>query len=421
MRICRILQSLPSAASPGGNIGIYRLAQYIPEPCLLLARAADTYPPLPSHVELVPLALRDSTMPAGLRAGVFHPGVGPVGRARVQAHLIARTLRYHGRAVAVALREARRFRPDLVVCHSLQRLVYGVAIRAVVRCPLVLYLHNSSEVEALRTLPFLRLLLRIPDRVAAVSPDIARQLTTWLPEARIWLTSTGVDTDRFSNWGRPRRRQLVTVAHLKWTKGYDVLLEAVQQVFLRLPDYRLLVVGDGEERERITRDVHRRGLQEHVVLTGVLPRAEVVRVLNESRLFVLASIHEGLPKALLEALACGTPAVVTDRCNAEGLIEATGVSVPAGDPAAFADAVTALLTDEARWQRCSERSPEVAARYDWRRVAARDYALYRMLLAPPAAGDGVPPTKGSRLGAARPAGRRAGRDVTVDDPARLAP
>jgi glycosyltransferase involved in cell wall biosynthesis len=380
MRICRVLQSLPSDASPGGNIGIYRLAQDIPEPCLLLARAADAYPPLPPHVRLVPLQLRDTTMPAALRAGVFRDGCGVLARGRVQALLVARMLRYHGRAIAMALGEVRRFRPDLLVCHSLQRLIYGVVIRALLRCKLVLYLHNTSEVDALRKLPLLRLLLRIPDRVAAVSPEIARQLTAWLPDDRIWVTSTGVDTEFFCNWQLPRRRQLVTIAHLKWTKGYLYLLAAVERVFAQFPDYRLLIVGDGDERERIVTEVRRRGLQDHVILTGILQRDDIVRVLNESRLFVLASIHEGLPKALLEAVACGTPAVVTHQCNAEGIIETTGVSVPASDPVALADAISALLTDEARWQSCSDSGPAVAARYDWSCVAARDHALYQTLL-----------------------------------------
>lgn len=412
MRICRILQTLPSDASPGGNIGLYRLTQYIEEPCLLVTGPADSYPPLPPHATLAPLRRQDTELPARLRARVFGDGAGGARRAAVQAQLAVRVLRHHTAGIATTLLAMRAFGPELVVCHSLQRLLHGIAARAVLRSKLVLYLHNTSEVDALARLPLLRLLLRAPDRVAAVSPEIARRLAAWLPADRIWLTSTGVDTDMFQDRGRPRRPQLVTVAHFKWTKGYRYLLDAAARVFGRFPDHRLLLVGDGEERETIVAEIARRGLGGHVVLTGVLSRAAVAQVLNESRLFVLSSLHEGLPKALLEALACGTPAVVTDACNAEGIIDRTGLSVPPRDPAALAAAITTLLTDGPRWERCARNGPEVAARYDWKVVAARDLALYRTLLASPAPWRDAPPDRradvdrapGARSRASRPPG-----------------
>jgi glycosyltransferase involved in cell wall biosynthesis len=93
----------------------------------------------------------------------------------------------------------------------------------------------------------------------------------------------------------------------------------------------------------------------------------------------MASLHEGLPKALLEAIACGTPAVITDGCNAEDIIEQTGLMVPAEDSQALAGAIVALLEETVRWEKCSQNGPAVARRYDWRAVAARDYNTYREL------------------------------------------
>jgi glycosyltransferase involved in cell wall biosynthesis len=83
-------------------------------------------------------------------------------------------------------------------------------------------------------------------------------------------------------------------------------------------------------------------------------------------------------------VACGTPAVVTDACNAEGIIETTGLSVPARDPGALAGAVTTLLHDDGLWERCSRSGPRVAAGYDAALVAARDHAMYRRLVGDPA-------------------------------------
>jgi glycosyltransferase involved in cell wall biosynthesis len=278
-----------------------------------------------------------------------------------------------------------------VICHGLQRLVYGLAARRVAGGALVLYIHNTSEIEALRHLPALRWLLRWPDRLVAVSPAIARRLVAVVPAARVSCTSTGVDTRTFRDLRRERRPQLAVVAHFKWKKGYRYLLEAVSRVFARFPDHRLVIVGDGEDRSAIVDMVQRLGLSSQVQLAGILSRGDVVRVLNDSRLFVLASIHEGLPRALLEAIACGTPAVVTETCNAEGIIDTTGLCVPPGDPAALADAINRLLGDRVLWEQCARNGPAVAARYDWRAVAARDHLMYRALLARPSR----PPGHGS--------------------------
>jgi glycosyltransferase involved in cell wall biosynthesis len=381
MRICRVMNRMPGAANPGsGSVG-YHLAVHIPEPCLLIVRRTESPPPLPPHVRLVELPLDDRRTPPRLRRLIFGEGRGRlVAGAAAQAAVLARQVRHHARALAVALPAMRRFRPDLLVCHQLQRLVYGVLGKALAGGKLVVYLHGSAEIDALRRLPVLRWLLRRADRVAVVAPAMIRPLAAYVPRDRIWLSASGVDTDVFRPPSGPRGPQLVTVAHFKWMKGYDHLLEAVARVLPRFPDHRLVIVGDGEERPRIVETIARLGLSERVTLAGILGRTDVVRVLGASRLFVMASLHEGLPRALLEAVACGTPAVVTDACNAEGIIETTGLAVPARDPVALAEAITRMLADAALWQRCSAAGPAVAARYDWRAVAARDHEMYRSLV-----------------------------------------
>jgi glycosyltransferase involved in cell wall biosynthesis len=390
MRICQIVDGLPTEGNASGGVGAFHLIEHIPEPCLVITRAAAAYPPLPDRVQLVPLPGHGSTTPPVLRRRLFGPPTASrVSAALLQTAMAGRVLRYHTRSLTIALRAMRRFRPALLVCHQLQRLVYGVAGKRILGCRLVVYVRGAAELEALRRLPLLRALLQVSDRVVAVSPEIARRLHGVVPADRIWLTSTAVDTRTFHDGGRARRPQLVTIANFKWMKGYGDLLVAASRVLQWLPDHRLVIVGDGEERSSILETIDRLQLVGQVVLSGTLPRHDVVRVLNESRVFVLASIFEGLPRALLEAVACGTPAVVTDACNAEGIIDTTGLTVPARDPDALAQAMKTLLVDRGLWQRCSQNGPRVAAAYDGARVAARDHAMYREVLDGAARGAGV--------------------------------
>lgn len=381
MRICRIVHALPSDKIPGAGLIFYYLAQYIPEPTLYITRTLNGNWVLPGRVKLVTVEFGDATTPPNLRQAIFGGRrLGILSRAGLQALLTARMIRSDWRFFFKVLQQITRFGPDLVICGSLKHLIHGVVAKNLLGCKLILSLHNTSEIAALPNLWLLRLLIRIPDRIIVVSSEIGRQLRRFVPDERIRLSSTGVDIEKFVNWNVPRKNELVTIGSFKWKKGYKYLLEAASLVFKRYPAHRLLIVGDGEDRQEIIETIDRLGLSGQVVLTGIISREEIVRLLNESKLFVMASLHEGLPKALLEAVACGTPAVVTDGCNAEGIIEKTGLRVPAEDSETLAKAIIRMLEDTTLWERCSRNGPQVAQYYDWKAVAGRDYAVYREVL-----------------------------------------
>jgi len=88
--------------------------------------------------------------------------------------------------------------------------------------------------------------------------------------------------------------------------------------------------------------------------------------LNESRVLVSSSITEGLPKALLEGMACGLPVVVTDVGDCGLVAEGAGLVVPPRDPRALADGILTLLNDRSLWQSCSLRGQQKAKAYTWK-------------------------------------------------------
>jgi glycosyltransferase involved in cell wall biosynthesis len=109
---------------------------------------------------------------------------------------------------------------------------------------------------------------------------------------------------------------------------------------------RLIILGDGSERPALERLIEERGLQNFVRLPGfvVNPYAYMAR----AAVFVLSSIHEGLPNVLMEALACGTPVVSTDCPSGPRQIldgGRYGPLVPVGDPEALAEAILTTLNN----------------------------------------------------------------------------
>jgi len=171
---------------------------------------------------------------------------------------------------------------------------------------------------------------------------------------------------RSSESSREREPALVLgVGRLVEKKGFDVLLQACALLGARGVRYRCLLLGDGEERQRLTEQVRRLGLEETVELRGACPREEVLATMSRAR--VLAAPcrvgsdgnRDALPTVLLEAQALGLPAVSTPVTGIPEIIDhgTTGMLVPEDDADALANAIEALITDDGLWQRLSEAGP----------------------------------------------------------------
>ncbi len=156
-------------------------------------------------------------------------------------------------------------------------------------------------------------------------------------------------TDPPADLGIPPGVPIVTlVAHLRYEKGHPEAIDAWPQVLRSAPEARLLIVGDGPMDSRLREHVARLGLQHRVHFAGV--RRDVPAILRASSLALLPTYIEALPTALIEAAACGVPAVATRVGGVPEVVEdgVTGLLFDRGDLAAIPRAVVALLTDPAR-------------------------------------------------------------------------
>jgi glycosyltransferase involved in cell wall biosynthesis len=141
---------------------------------------------------------------------------------------------------------------------------------------------------------------------------------------------------------------MIAVATFKPQKGHRVLVEAVDAVARRVPRLHVLLVGDGELAGSISAEIATRGLAGRIHMLGT--RRDVADLLAASDSFVLPSLWEGLPVALVEAMASGLPVVATAVSGTSQVVDqgVTGWLVPAGDAAALAEAIAQLVSDPAR-------------------------------------------------------------------------
>lgn len=140
---------------------------------------------------------------------------------------------------------------------------------------------------------------------------------------------------------------LVAVGRLAPPKGHFDLLSAFAAVHATHPSARLAIAGDGALHAALDAEIARLGLRDAVRLLG--ERDNVSELLQASDMFVSASVTEGLPLSLLEAMGAGLPVAATAVGDVPQVIAAdTGVLVPPHEPARLADAIRSLLDDPAR-------------------------------------------------------------------------
>jgi glycosyltransferase involved in cell wall biosynthesis len=158
----------------------------------------------------------------------------------------------------------------------------------------------------------------------------------------------------------------VTVARLVPQKGIDVLISALEQMSDDVKDWTLSLVGDGPERQQLEEQTVQAGLEKRVTFFGHRPDPQTF--LFKAGVFVLPSRFEGMPNALLEAMAAGLAVVVTDA--SPGPLEVvkdgvTGLVVPSEDPKALAKAMERLATDPILRAQLGSNAREVLLQMDW--------------------------------------------------------
>jgi len=203
-----------------------------------------------------------------------------------------------------------------------------------------------------------RLTFRFVSGIIAVSDEVKTALlhTIRPSQRKITVIYNGVDSDKYRkpvDKMRVRRHlgfessvYLITVvAALIKQKGHTYLIEAVSRILPKYPHVHTLLIGEGDLKHELQNQAKQQELEKHIHFLG--NRHDVSDLLASSDLFVLPSLWEGLPMALLEAMASGLPIVAT---TVSGTVKAmisdkTGLLVPPGNTDRLVEAIEKLLSD----------------------------------------------------------------------------
>jgi glycosyltransferase involved in cell wall biosynthesis len=327
---------------------------------------------------------------------------------------IAPLLSFYARLFWLLLRDARRY--DVVIVSGVKIMPFIVVPlcavlgkKCILRAESYFELHETISTESLQTMGSLRgrilfrliegarrPFLRRADAVIAISAQIHEELIKRGVSAdRIVSVPNGVSLDKYrplnahervllrSRLRLPLDRTLVLYSgRLARAKGVPILIEAWPALVASHPDLYLILVGSGnrsfDDCETEARDlVQRSGLADQVVFVGETDA--VADYLQSSDLWVFPTEYEGFSLALIEAMGCALPVVVTAVGAAPQLIQhgKNGFLFPPKDKRALIDALDLALTQRARWPAIGEAARNAVLPYDVNIVADRYAALCR--------------------------------------------
>lgn len=280
-----------------------------------------------------------------------------------------------------------RYRPEaLIVFFSLPSGPVGAVAHFFYHLPYLVSLRGGDvpgltpEVSWIHKLlsPLRRFVLKNAVAVVANSEGL-RELSEATDPVPVQVIPNGVDVDFFraspESWTSARERfRILFVGRFQAQKNLKFLLDQLATLRDQRPgQFEIHLVGDGPLRAELKTQAEHLHLADDIVWHGWLPREELSKICRSCHCFVNPSLYEGMPNAVLEAMACGKPIVASRVPGNDAVVQhgITGFLFPLDQPASLRESLQALIDDPARAEEMGCRGRERVARdFSWERVAA---------------------------------------------------
>ena len=300
-------------------------------------------------------------------------------------------------AAALLYQVIDRRRPRLINSHFERGDLLGLCARLVhpTQLHIVRTMHTDQQWQKRVWLGKLLNIVAFPwffDGEVAISQQtqmtMDRRLTARWRRRRATLIYNGISSALLASPSRSRVKEstsrhaprIVIIGRLERQKGHSDFLRAVAELLPTVPAVECWVVGAGSQRDALLAETELLGLSSTVRFLG--QRSDVQEILLQADLLVSASLWEGFPTVILEAMAAQVPVIATDVSGSRELVHdgLTGLLVPVGQPAALAGAMRRMLGDPCLAHNMAERAWRHIQGYTLEAAAQSYDRLYRDLL-----------------------------------------
>ena len=239
---------------------------------------------------------------------------------------------------------------------------------------------HGSDIHKIRNNNFMILLLSLFDLILCVSESQKIILSKSLPSKKIQKISNGVDAKFFepSKDYMLRENFIISVGNLRWQKNFKLLINSFANIHNKLPNWKLVILGEGEDRNYLEKLIGQYHLEDYIFLPGSLSREELKKYLHKSKIFVLPSKTEGLPKALLEALASGCVCITTNVGECPFILNEVGFII--NNQNELNNKIIKLINSDKDLNNLSKKSIERSLNYSWKTYVKNHIEIYSRMI-----------------------------------------
>ncbi|MEM1554496.1 MAG: glycosyltransferase family 4 protein [Thermoproteota archaeon] len=206
-----------------------------------------------------------------------------------------------------------------------------------------------------------------------------------LSPSRIHIAQEGIELSRYIKFASCQKDLIPTVVYvgrLVATKGIEHLLQATSMIVNKIPNIRLIIIGRGYLEEKLKEYSKSLGISSNVLFTGYVTEEEKISILSRAHVLVHPSLREGWATPVIEANACGTPAIGTDVPGVRNTIinGVTGYLVPYGNPKVLAEKIISIITEPEKTQKMAKMAIEFASQYDINKTIEMAIKVFKILM-----------------------------------------
>ena len=285
----------------------------------------------------------------------------------------------------------KKIKPDIVHAQNLEMGVGGILAKFFLKKPYVVY-GRGTDVYS----PWLfkntisKIIIKNAGAVIALTEDMKQKMNK-IYKRDIIVIPNGLDILKFNNLLKENIRKLMKISNdekiiifvgrLHPVKGIEYLIKALELIRQKNAKTKLIIVGDGEEMERLEKLVKELNLTNNVMFVGRISNEDIPKYMTLSDVLVLPSLKEGFPITLLEAMASGLPIIATNVGGVPEIIKngENGFLVEPKNPEAIAEKVLLLFENNELYKQIVEKNKEDGKRYSWEDVTKKIEENYRIL------------------------------------------
>ena len=245
-------------------------------------------------------------------------------------------------------------------CHLFFSTIMASLVRRIGSPPLIITTHGimSASAPDWFNLLYMKTIgkwtLKSADKIICYTQMEKDKLVGMLKidSKKISVIPNGVDTDLFHPDPDPGKRSnqsnaitILWVGRFVRGKGVEYIIHATKILVKEVPDLKILLVGDGPLKGEIEGLIEKFTLKKNVIIKENISNENMPEVYQKLDIFVLPSLNEGVPRTLLEAMACGKPVVISEFPHLADMIKNAGLMFPKGDVHALADNILRLIRD----------------------------------------------------------------------------